>query len=315
MKSLAIVGASGLVGQEIINVLDEEKLLEKLKITLITSENNAGKIFFIKDREYRFIALGQNVANKHFDYVIFSAGEEISKKWVPIFELNGATVIDNSNAFRRDEDAPLVVPEINFEKIKNNNKIISNPNCTTIQLAVVLDRLMKKYAIKDVVVSSYQSVSGAGKNAVYDLKNNTNKYFQKGINNNFIPAIGEVLDNGFCQEEDKIMFETNKIFESKINIIATTVRVPIVNCHGESVYVRFEKDIDFEEIKKLINCEYIVLSNEILTPSECVGENKTFVCRLRQVSKNEITFFVIADNLRRGAAYNAVMILKKMMAL
>lgn len=315
MKSLAIVGASGLVGQEIINVLDEEKLLEKLKITLITSENNAGKIFFIKDREYRFIALGQNVANKHFDYVIFSAGEEISKKWVPVFELNGATVIDNSNAFRRDEDVPLVVPEINFEKIKNNNKIISNPNCTTIQLAVVLDRLMKKYAIKDVVVSSYQSVSGAGKTAVYDLKNNTNKYFEKSINNNFIPAIGEVLDNGFCQEEDKIMFETNKIFESKLNVIATTVRVPIVNCHGESVYVRFEDDIDLDEIKKLINCEYIVLSNEILTPSECVGENKTFVCRLRQVSKNEITFFVIADNLRRGAAYNAVMILKKMMAL
>lgn len=315
MKSLTIVGASGLVGQEIINVLDEENMLENFDITLITSENNAGKIFFIKNREYRFIALNEKVAYKHFDYVIFSAGEDISKKWVHVFKKNGATVIDNSNAFRRNECVPLVVPEINFEKIKNNDKIISNPNCTTIQLAVVLDRLMKKYTIKDVVVSSYQSVSGAGKTAVYDLKNNTKKYFEKGINNNFIPAIGEVLENGFCQEEDKIMFETNKIFESEINVIATTVRVPIVNCHGESVYVRFENNIDFDNIKTLIHCDYIVLSNEILTPNDCVGENKTFVCRLRQVSKNEITFFVIADNLRRGAAYNAVMILKKLVAL
>lgn len=309
MKSLAIVGASGLVGQEIINVLVEEDLLKYFNLTLITSENNFGKVLFLKGKEYRFVSLNDKILERKFDYVIFSAGEEISKKWVSRFANAGVVVIDNSNAFRRDSSVPLVVPEINFDIIKNS-KIISNPNCTTIQLAVVLDKLMKHYEINDIVVSSYQSVSGAGKLAVSDLKNNTKKYFKFGINNNFIPVIGDILENGFCEEEDKIMFETNKIFRSKINIVATTVRVPVINCHGESVYIKFKEKINIDKIKKNLSCDYIVFSENVFMPCDCVQKNQTHVCRLRQVSDNEIAFFVIADNLRRGAAYNAVLILK-----
>ena len=313
MIKLGIVGASGLVGQSILEVLKEEKMLKKFSITLIASGKSSGKVLMFNKQEYRLVSLDDNVVNMCFDYVIFSAGDEISKQWVPRFAEKGTVVIDNTNAFRRFKGIPLIVPEINFDKLSENNKIISNPNCSTIQLAVVLDRIMKQWKINDVVVSSYQSVSGAGRDALKDLINGSNLYFKKGIKNNIIPQIGDILENGFCVEEDKIMFESNKVLNSNLNIIATTVRVPIAYCHGESVYIRFGNEVKLNQLKTAIECDYIKVCEDIVYPSEIEKTNLTYVCRIRAKSKNEVVMFVIANNLRRGAAYNAVLILKKLL--
>ena len=194
------------------------------------------------------------------------------------------------------------------------HKIISNPNCSTIQLALVLDRLRNLSRIKHVVVSTYQSVSGAGRRAVADLANYSKNVFEKGINNNVIAGIGKCDKQGFFEEEQKLMFETNKILEDdSIKIFATAVRVPITNCHGESVYVKFENSVDKKRFFKALGCDYIVVSkNDLFYQTEVFKSNKTYVCRVRRVSRNEFLFFVIADNLRRGASYNAVQILKKL---
>lgn len=312
MKKLLIVGASGLVGQTVLDVLYEEGLMNEFDITLATSMGSFGKQVMYGERIFRYVPLNEKLVANNYNYVIFTSGDDISKQWVEKFADSIAVVIDNSNAFRRKESVPLVVPEINFDTIKDGDNVIANPNCSTIQLVVILDRLMKLGNIKDVVVSSYQSVSGAGKDAMLDLKNKTNKYFGVNINDNLIPQIGGLLENGFCTEEDKIIFETNKILKSNIHIIATTVRVPISYCHGESVYVKFENNVDFDIIKRELNCDYIDVCEGLIYPENCLKSNKTYVFRLRKVSDNEIVFFNLANNLRRGAAYNAVEILRKL---
>lgn len=312
MKKLVIIGASGLVGQTILDVLFEEKLISEFDITLVVSNKSLGKQVMYGNRIFRYVLLNEKLLSKKFDYVIFSSGDDVSREWALKFAERGSVVIDNSNAFRREKTIPLVVPEINFNSIKNNDKIISNPNCSTIQLVVVLEKLMKLSNIKDVVVSSYQSVSGAGKDAILDLKNRTTNYFDVNICDNIIPQIGGILENGFCTEEDKIMFETNKILNSNLNVVATTVRVPISLCHGESVYVKFEKEVAFKKIENAIRCDYIEVCDGLVYPEKCVNSNKTYVFRLRKVSNKEIAFFVLANNLRRGAAYNAVEILRKL---
>ena len=311
MKKLAIVGASGLVGQTVLKVLKEENLLKKFELYLITSTRSAGKVLIFDDRHYRLIELSDDVFKLGIDYAIFVTGEDVSKVWVKNFEARGTVVIDNSSAFRLDKNIPLIVPEINFKSIKNENKIIANPNCSTIQLVLVLDKLRKLAKFDSVIVSSYQSVSGAGKDALDDLENNTNYIFEHGIKDNFIAKIGGLAQNFNCSEENKIILETQKILEEEFNIAATTVRVPIRFCHGESVYVKFKQNVDFEKVKSVIECDYIKLSDDLFYPKECAGTNLTYVCRLRKHSENEILFFVIADNLRRGAAYNAVEILKR----
>ena len=290
MKKLAIIGASGLVGQTILDVLFEENLMNEFDITLVVSNKSLGKQVMYGNKIFRYVLLNERLLQQNFDYAIFSSGDEVSKEWVPKFAERGSIVIDNSNAFRREKTIPLVVPEINFNSIKNNDKIISNPNCSTIQLVVVLEKLLKLSKMKDVVVSSYQSVSGAGKEALLDLKNKTNNYFNVNIYGNIISQIGGMLENGFCTEEDKIMFETNKILNDKLNIVATTVRVPIPYCHGESVYVRFENEVDFNKVKDVIKCDYIDVCDELIYPEECVKSNKTYVFRLRKVSNKEIVF-------------------------
>lgn len=306
---LAIVGATGLVGQKVIKVLWEEGLLEQLELVLIASEKNAGRRYFFKGQEYNIVSLSDKCLNFGLDVVIFSAGEDVSKKWAEKFVKAGAVVIDNTNAFRKQSDVPLVVPEINSDEISIESKIISNPNCSTIQLAVVLDKLKNLSKINKVVVSTYQSVSGAGKLALIDYQNNSKFYFLKGINGNIIPQIGELSENGFSLEENKIIFELNKILKTNINIIATAVRVPVPYCHGESVYVEFEKDVCVDDAVKELSSEYIkVVSDDICFPIDCTDTNDTYVCRVRQYSKRELVFFVVADNLRRGAAFNAVKI-------
>ncbi len=306
---LAIVGATGLVGQKILKVLWEEGLLEQLEVVLIASEKNTGRRYFFKGQEYNIISLSEKCLKFGFDVVIFSAGEEVSKNWAEKFVKSGAIVIDNTNAFRKQNDIPLVIPEVNGGEISMENKIIANPNCSTIQLAVVIDKLINLSKINKVVVSTYQSVSGAGKLALIDYQNESNFYFQKGIKGNIIPQIGAISENGFSLEENKIMFELNKILKSNINVVATAVRVPVPYCHGESVYVEFEDNVCIDDIIKQLSCDYIkVLDDDVWLPNDCADTNDTYVCRVRLVSKRELVFFVIADNLRRGAAFNAVKI-------
>lgn len=310
-RKLAIVGATGLVGQKVLKVLWEEGLLKVFKVFLIASEKNAGRCYLFKGDVYNILPLNEKCLNFNFDVVIFSAGDDISRDWVQKFAERGASVIDNTNAFRRIKNIPLVVPEINADIIKKENKIISNPNCSTIELAVAIHRFLKVCDIEKIIVSTYQSVSGAGKLALIDYKNDTNFYFKKGIKNNVIPAIGEIENNGFCKEENKIMFELNKILNKQIDVFAMSVRVPIEYCHGESVYIKFKESVNFENLKKVLKANHIVFSeDELFLTKECTESNKTYVCRLRTCSETEVMFFVVADNLRRGAAYNAVEIVK-----
>lgn len=308
MIKVAIVGASGLVGQEIVRCLVEEGLIEKINLTLYSSEKSAGQKICICEKEYVFEKLSEQALSQKFDIVFFSAGDEISKNWAQKFVQSGSFVIDNTNAFRKDKNVPLVVPEINACEIKNS-KLIANPNCSTIQMVVVLDRLKVLSKIKKVVVSTYQSVSGAGKEAVFDLQNKTKNCIVEGIYDNVIAKIGGIDENGHSSEENKIMFETNKILNDNIKVIATAVRVPVPYCHSESVYVEFENDIDLSDVENLLNVPHIRFSkSEIFLPSIAQKSNLTFVCRMRKCEKNSLAFFVVADNLRRGAAYNAVKI-------
>ena len=314
MHKLAIVGASGLVGKTILEVLNEENLLNKFQLFLLTSEKNEGKSVDVFGKSYKYMSLNKKCLNMKFDFVILAAGENISKLWAENFAKQGAFVIDNSNAFRREKNIPLVVPEINSHLINKNTKIIANPNCSTIQLAVVIAQILKVNNIEKIIVSTYQSVSGAGKEALEDLKNNTKKIFKNGIKNNIIAQIGETEENGFCKEENKIMFELNKILDMNINISATSVRVPIEVCHGESVYIECSEKVDLIKIKNILKCKYISISDDIWQINDVKNKNNTFICRLRQNKNNDISFFVLADNLRRGAAYNAVLILEKILA-
>lgn len=310
MKRLAIVGVTGLVGQSVLDVLKEEDLADEFELYLFGSERSAGKKFEYNGKNYALLKLDDSSLDIGFDYAIFLTDELVSGCWVKKFAESGVVVIDNSSAFRLDKNVPLIVPEINIKKLEKNNRIIANPNCSTIQLVVVLDKLRWLGEFETIVVSSYQSVSGAGKDALDDLKNGTTNVFEREIRDNFIARIGKFSDNLNCSEENKIILETQKILNEKINIVATTVRVPISFCHGESVYVKFKNKVDFEMVNEVLNCEYIEVG-DLFYPKDCVGTNQTFVCRLRKVGETELAFFVIADNLRRGASYNAVKILKE----
>lgn len=312
---VAIVGASGLVGEKIIEVLKEEKMLKNVELTLFVSGKSANEEIFIENKRYRFLILCENNINQKFDIVFFSAGEDVSIKWAKEFSMRGAFVIDNSNAFRRDKNIPLVIPEINFQLINLDTKIIANPNCSTIQLALAVFALRDFAKINKIVVSTYQSVSGAGKSALNDLFNNTNFEIKEGISGNVIQKIGKISENGFCEEENKIMFELNKILNENYSICANTVRVPISLCHTESVYISFESEIDIKLVKQSFIKHNLVFDENLSLPAEIANTNETHICRLRKFSENEITFFVVADNLRRGAAYNAVLIAKKVMEL
>ena len=311
---LAIIGVTGLVGQTLIEVLKEEGMLEYIDLVLFASKKSCGKRMIVQGQEYKIFELTDDFETMKIDYAIFSAGAQVSKCWAEKFAGAGVVVIDNTSAFRLNKDVPLIVPEINDVKDYQDCKLISNPNCSTIQLVLVLDRLRMLSKIDRVDVSTYQSVSGAGRRALFDLANGTTNVFENGIKNNIIPYIGEIDKSGFCAEEQKIMKETGKILnDKKMQIVATTVRVPISNCHCESVTVKFSDKVKVADIYKALKCDYLEASKQkMYFPKEVKGQNKTFVCRIRQVSKCEIVMFIVADNLRRGAAYNAVGILKEL---
>ena len=321
---VAIVGATGLVGRSFIKVL-EEKNLPIENYTLFASQRSAGTKINFLGKEYEVQELNENSFDSGFDFALFSAGGEISKKYAPIAASKGCIVIDNSSYFRMDEDVPLVVPEVNFEDVKNNHGIIANPNCSTIQAMLPLKALDDKYKIKRIIYSTYQAVSGAGKNALDDLKNIDGKEplkkFPHPIFDNCLPHIDSFLDNGYTKEEMKMINETRKILHNPdLKITATTVRVPVSNSHCESINVEFEKDFEIQDlIDTLKNFPNIVVldnpeKNEYPMPILANGHDEVFVGRIRRDDsvKSGVNLWVVADNIRKGAASNAVQILEKL---
>ena len=311
---LAIVGATGLVGRKVLEVLEEFNLPIS-EYVLFASSKSAGQKINFMNKEYIIQELNEKSFDNKFDFAIFSAGGDTSKKYSPIAISNGCIVIDNSSAFRMDENVPLIVPEVNPEEIKNNNGIIANPNCSTIQAVVPLKVLDEKYKIKRIIYNTYQAVSGAGKKGVDDLNNGIKgikpEKFPHPIFNNCLPHIDAFLDNGYTKEEMKMINETRKILKNPdLKITATTVRVPVLNSHSESINVEFEKDFDINELKDLLkNSDGIIVEDDIennLYPlaSNATEKNEVFVGRIRRdysVSSG-INFWCVADNIRKGAA-------------
>ena len=314
---VAIVGATGLVGRTILKVL-EEKNFSNIQYTLFSSSKSAGSKIDFLGNTYIVCELKENSFDSGFDYAIFSAGASTSIKFAPIAASKGCIVIDNSSAFRMDENVPLVVPEVNPEEIFENNGIIANPNCSTIQAMLPLKILDDKYQLKRIVYSTYQAVSGAGKKGLEDLEKGENGTFY----NNCVPHIDVFLDDGYTKEEHKMINETRKILNKpNLPITATCVRVPVRNCHSESINVEFENEFDIYEIKTLLqNGENIILADDIennIYPlaRKADGNDEVFVGRIRRdlSVKYGLNFWCVADNLRKGAASNAVQILEKLL--
>jgi aspartate-semialdehyde dehydrogenase len=318
--NIGIVGATGMVGATFLKVLEEFKLPVE-NYYLFSSKKSAGKRIQFMDSEYIVEELTEESFDKDIDIVLFSAGGGVSKKFAPIAASKGCTVIDNSSAWRMEADVPLVVPEVNPEQIMNNKGIIANPNCSTIQAVVVLKPLHDKYKIKRIVFSTYQAVSGAGVDGYSDLENGLKgeapKKFPHPIANNCIPHIDVFLPNGYTKEEMKMVEETKKILgDDSLKITATTVRVPVFNGHSESINIEFEKKFDINELKQtLTNAPGIIVQDDIdnnIYPMavNADGKNETFVGRIRRDESVDsgVNLWVVADNIKKGAATNTVQI-------
>ena len=328
---IAVVGATGVVGGMMRKVLEEKKL-PVLEYVFFASKKSAGKKIVFMDKEYEVRELNENSFDEKFDFALFSAGGDTSKKFSPIAAKNGCVVIDNSSAFRMDENVPLVVPEVNIEDAKKHHGIIANPNCSTIQAAVALKPLDDKYRIKRIVYSTYQAVSGAGKYGINDLQNgiesfkNNDKYelekFKYEIFNNCLPQIDVFLDNGYTKEEEKMINETRKILHRpELKITATTVRVPVMNSHSESINIEFENEFDEEElIETLKNSKGIIVQDDIENEvypiaTKATGTDEVYVGRIRRDYSLDsgVNIWVVADNIRKGAASNAIQIMEYLM--
>ncbi len=325
---LAIVGATGVVGSTALKVLEEKKLPIS-EYVLFASCKSAGKKVNFMNKEYVIKELNENSFDEGFDFAIFSAGGETAKKYAPIAASKGCIVVDNSSAFRMDPNVPLVVPEVNTEEIANNKGIIANPNCSTIQAVLPLKALDDKYKIKRIVYSTYQAVSGAGQKGLNDLENgrkgiNKLEKFPYPIYNNCLPQIDVFTENGYTKEELKMINETRKILNNPdLKITATTVRVPVENSHSESINVEFEKDFELSElIETLKNFEGIIVKDDINSEiyplaTTATGHDEVFVGRIRRDFSVEsgINLWVVADNIRKGAASNAIQIVEKLIEI
>ena len=331
MKNIkfALVGATGVVGEKAREIL-EEKNLPISEYAFFASKKSAGKKIEFMGKEYEIRELTEESFDEGFDYAIFSAGGEVSKKFAPIAISKGCIVIDNSSAFRMNEDVPLVVPEVNPEEIKNNKGIIANPNCSTIQAVVALKPLDDKYKIKRIIYSTYQAVSGAGMNGLIDLEAGIQNYKKSGyvlqkfpypIFDNCLPHIDVFLENGYTKEEEKMINETKKILKRPdLRVTATTVRVPVTNSHSESINIEFENKFELEELIETLKKEEGVIvqndhtKNEYPMPINVTGHDEVFVGRIRRDNsvENGVNIWVVADNIRKGAASNAIQILEKL---
>lgn len=319
--NVALVGCTGMVGRKFLEIL-EERNFPINELYLFASARSAGKEMTFSGANYTVEELKEdNIKNKKIDFALFSAGGSISLEYAPIFARYGAVVIDNSSAWRMDPEVPLVVPEVNPEDAKNHKGIIANPNCSTIQAVVALKPLHDKYGIKRIVYSTYQAVSGAGASGYNDLvdgyKGEAPKKFPYPIAGNLLPHIDSFLDNGYTKEEIKMVNETRKILhDDSIKITATTVRVPVLNAHSESINIELNNSFELEDVFELYkNAEGIILEDDVNNlvypmPLDASGKDGVYVGRIRRDFSldNGLNLWVVADNIRKGAALNTIQI-------
>ncbi len=318
---VAVVGATGLVGSKMLQVL-EERNFPISKLLVVASERSVGKTIKFRGKRHKIVSMTDAIGKKP-QVAIFSAGGSVSKEWAPRFAEIGTVVIDNSSAWRMDPDKKLVVPEVNAGVLTKKDKIIANPNCSTIQMVVALKPLHDKYKIKRIVVSTYQSVTGTGVKAVAQLMNERKgkiggeRAYPYQIDLNVLPHIDLFTENGYTKEEMKMVNETKKIMgDDSIRVTATTVRVPVIGGHSEAVNVEFERDFDLNEVRSLLaSAPGVVLTDnpaELQYPMPLFAHDKddVFVGRLRrdESQANTLNMWVVSDNLRKGAATNAVQI-------
>ena len=321
---IAIVGSTGVVGRTVLKVL-EEKNFPNCTYTLFSSSKSAGTKLEFLGQTYIICELQENSFDSKFDFAIFCAVGAVSQKFAPIAVSKGCVVIDNSSVFRMDPKVPLVVPEVNPEKIFENNGIIANQNCSTIQAVVPLKPLDDKYGIKRIVYSTYQAVSGAGRQGILDLENGIKgeppQKFPHPIFNNCLPHIDVFMDDGYTKEEHKMINETRKILNKPyLPITATTVRVPVKNCHSESINIELKNNFELFEVKQLLQkSSGITVIDDISNNSYPLattadGKDNVLVGRIRRdfSVRSGLNMWVVADNLRKGAASNAVQILEKL---
>lgn len=321
---LAVVGATGVVGRMALTVL-EEKNLPITEYSFFASSSSSGKEIIFQGKPYIVKELTKDSFNEGFDFAIFSAGSDIAKKYAPIAAACGCVVVDNSSAFRMEKDVPLIVPEVNPEEIKSHHGIIANPNCSTIQAVLPLKALDKQYGIKRVVYSTYQAVSGAGRLGIEDLekgiKGELPKKFPYPIYNNCLPHIDVFLENGYTKEEEKMINETRKILKKpSLKVTATCVRVPVINSHSESINIELENSFELDDIKKVLqNYPNIIVlddfsNNQYPLATIATGHDEVYVGRIRRdySIENGLHLWVVADNIRKGAASNAVQIVEKL---
>ena len=323
---IAVVGATGMVGEVMLKVL-AERSFPVSELIPVASEKSVGKEISFLGKNYQVVSM-QDAVNKRADIALFSAGGETSLEWAPIFAAAGTTVIDNSSAWRMDPNKKLVVPEINATELTETDKIIANPNCSTIQMVLTLAPLHKKYKIKRIVVSTYQSITGTGVKAVRQLENEYagitgEMAYKYPIHRNAIPQCDVFEENGYTKEEMKLVRETRKILgDETIGVTATAVRVPIVGGHSEAVNITFENDFDLSEIRKILhNTSGITVQDNTDTytypmPAYAEGKDDVFVGRIRrdESQPNTLNLWIVADNLRKGAATNAVQIAEYLVA-
>lgn len=317
---VAVVGATGLVGSEMLKVL-EARNFPVTALIPVASEKSKGKKISFKDKEYEVVTLEEAIAMKP-NVALFSAGGSTSLEYAPKFAEAGITVIDNSSAWRMDPTKKLVVPEINGQLLTKEDKIIANPNCSTIQMVVILQPLHEKYKIRRVVVSTYQSVTGTGVKAVNQLFDEREgregeKAYPHKIDLNVIPHIDVFQENGYTKEEMKMIQETKKIMgDERIQVTATAVRIPVIGGHSEAVNIEFEQDFDLDEVRRLLAAQIgVIVVDDVAQlqypmPKDAHGKDEVFVGRIRrdESQANSLNLWIVADNLRKGAATNTIQI-------
>jgi aspartate-semialdehyde dehydrogenase len=316
---VAVVGATGMVGQVMLKVLKERNLFVS-ELIPVASEKSVGQTIIFNEKPYNVVAMTAAVEMRP-DIALFSAGGDTSLEWAPKFAAVGTIVIDNSSAWRMDPDKKLIVPEINGQLLNSNDKIIANPNCSTIQLVMVLAPLHKKFKVKRAIVSTYQSITGTGVKAVQQMENERNGIegemaYKYEIDKNCIPQCDVFLENGYTKEEMKLTNETKKILDPAINVSATAVRVPVVGGHSEAVNIEFENEFELEEVRDVLtNVPGITLQDDPANfsypmPKYASGKDNVFVGRIRrdESQPKTLNLWIVADNLRKGAATNAVQI-------
>ena len=319
--NLAVIGATGLVGEEILRVLQEKKIKIN-ELTLVASNKSIGKTAEFCNNNYKIISI-EDALEKKLNVAIFSAGKDLSLKWAEKFANNEVTVIDNSSAWRMDKTKKLIVPEVNGNELSIDDKIIANPNCSTIQMLIALAPIHMKYGITRIIVSTYQSITGTGRIAVNQLNNEYNNIkgemaYKYPIHQNAIPHCDEFEDNGYTKEEMKLINETHKILDPNISVTATAVRVPVIGGHSESINLTLEKSFQIDDIKKLLSesnglkLEDDTKNFKYPMPIYAKGKDDVFVGRIRKdfSCENSLNLWVVSDNLRKGAATNAIQILE-----